>query len=51
MIGERLDKPLFSYGSASDVMDDISLKVPGYGGMSYDRIGAVGKVLEHSTGK
>lgn len=51
MIGEKLDKSLFNYNSASDVMDDISLKIPGYGGMSYDRIGTVGKVLEHSTGR
>ena len=51
MIGEKLDKPLFNYSSASDVMDDISLKIPGYGGMSYDRLGAVGKVLEHGMGK
>ena len=51
MIGEKLDKPLFSYNSVADVMDDISLKIPGYVGMSYDRIGAVGKVLEHGTGK
>jgi len=51
MIGERLDKALFSYGSASEVMDDISLKIPGYGGISYDRIGTVGKVLEHGTGR
>ena len=51
MIGERLDKALFSYGSASEVMDDISLKVPGYGGISYDRIGTVGKVLEHGAGR
>ena len=51
MIGERLDKALFSYGSASEVMDDISLKIPGYGGISYDRIGTVGKVLEHGAGR
>ena len=51
MIGERLDKALFSYGSASEVMDDISVNVPGYGGMSYDRIGAVGKVLERGAGR
>ena len=50
MIGEQLDKALFTYGSAADVMEDISLKVPGYGGISYDRIGAVGKVLEHGAG-
>ena len=51
MIGEKLDKSLFNYASASDVMDDISLNIPGYGGMSYDRIGTVGKVLEHGAGK
>ena len=51
MIGERLDKALFGYGSASEVMDDISVNVPGYGGMSYDRIGAVGKVLERGAGR
>lgn len=51
MIGQRLDKALFSYGSASEVMDDISLKIPGYGGISYDRIGTVGKVLEHGAGR
>ena len=51
MIGERLDKALFSYGSASEVMDDISLNIPGYGGISYDRIGTVGKVLEHGAGR
>ncbi len=46
MIGERLNKSLFNYSCVSDVMDDISLKIPGYGGMNYDRIGIVGKVLE-----
>lgn len=51
MIGERLDKALFSYGSASEVMDDISLNIPGYAGISYDRIGTVGKVLEHGAGR
>ncbi len=51
MIGEQLDKALFSYGSSSDVMDDISLKIPGYGGISHDRIGTVGKVLEHGAGR
>ncbi len=51
MIGQRLDKALFSYGSASDVMDEISLKIPGYGGISHDRIGTVGKVLEHGTSR
>lgn len=51
MIGERLDNALFSYGSASEVMDDISLNIPGYGGISYDRIGTVGKVLEHGAGR
>ena len=51
MLGEKLDKSLFNYASASDVMDDINLKIPGYGGMNYDRIGTVGKILEHGAGK
>ena len=51
MIGQEIDDALFSYTCASEVMDDISLKVPAYAGMSYDRIGTVGEVLEHGAGK
>ncbi|MCY4262888.1 MAG: molybdopterin-dependent oxidoreductase [Candidatus Dadabacteria bacterium] len=51
MIGEKIDKSLFSYNCASEVMDDISLKFPRYGEMSYDKIGAVGKVIENGMAK
>ena len=45
-IGSGIDGRLFDYGSPSEIMDEMSLEVPAYAGMSYDAIGPVGKVLE-----
>ncbi len=48
-VGEKLEKSSFNYSSVAEVMDDISIKIPGYEGMNYDRIGTVGKVIERSA--